>query len=150
MRELILLRHGQAEPAEIDAPDADRPLSARGKEEAHRTALSLQSAGLVPELILLSPALRARETAELLCATMRIGADRVREIAALYLATPQVIRFHLQSVPEYVRRLLLIGHNPGLSDLAAQLAPSMSGLSLPGAGFARIPVGGTWHSLGAP
>jgi phosphohistidine phosphatase len=150
MRELILLRHGQAEAAEIDAPDADRPLTASGREEAHRAALNLQGAGLVPELILLSPALRARETAELLCATMRIGADRVREIAALYLATPQVIRFHLQSVPEYVRRLLLIGHNPGLSDLAAQLAPTMSGHSLPSAGFARIPVSGTWHSLGAP
>src|ERR1700691_856217 len=110
MRELILLRHVKAEPAEIDAPDADRPLSARGKEEAHRTALSLQGARLVPEVILLSPALRARETAELLCATMRIGADRRREIAPLFLAAPQVIRFHLQSVPEYVRRLLLIGH----------------------------------------
>jgi phosphohistidine phosphatase len=150
MRELILLRHGQAETAEIDAPDADRPLNASGREEARRTALSLQGAGLVPELILLSPALRARETAELLCATMRIGADRVREVAALYLATPQVIRFHLQSVPEYVRRLLLIGHNPGLSELAVQLAPTMSGLNLPSAGFARIPVSGNWHSLGAP
>ncbi|HEX9138413.1 MAG TPA: histidine phosphatase family protein [Steroidobacteraceae bacterium] len=150
MRELILLRHGQAEPAGIDAPDVDRPLTLRGREEAQRTALSLQGAGLVPELILLSPALRARETAEQLCATMRIGADRVREIAALYLATPQVIRFHLQSVPEYVRRLLLIGHNPGLSDLATQLASNSSGVNLPSAGFARIPVGGTWHSLGAP
>ena len=88
-RRLTLLRHGQAQPADAAAPDFERPLTQHGRLEARDIAERLLRRGLVPELILTSPAERALGSALILAQTCDIDAAQVRCERELYLATPR-------------------------------------------------------------
>ena len=124
MRELILLRHAHAEPATTGQSDLDRPLSPQGLAEAEAVARWLKEQGLVPDRVLCSPARRARETLESVLAA--IGYVEQRLEARIYEATPGIL---LDVLAEHrgVKRLLLVGHNPGLESVVALLATGQSG-----------------------
>ena len=124
MRELILLRHAHAEPAESGQPDIDRPLSPEGLAEAQAAGRWLAEQGLVPDRILCSPARRARETLE--AVLEKIGYVEQRLEDAIYEATAGTLAELADSHRE-AGRLMLVGHNPGLERLAALMHSGQSG-----------------------
>lgn len=133
MRELILLRHAHAEPAFAGQDDIDRPLSRQGLAEAEAAGKWLKDHGYLPDRIIASPARRARETLEQVL--QALGYIEQRQDARIYDATPGAL---MQVADEHREhgRVLMVGHNPGLEQMAALLASGQSG------DFRGMPAGG--------
>ena len=120
MKHLILLRHASAENGELDRA---RSLSALGRSEAARMGAvlgRLAERGFRPELLLTSPALRARETLVGLRGALD-AARRVEKDEALYLAGAGRLLARLKELPDADPQVLLVGHNPGLGELVGLL-----------------------------
>lgn len=137
---VILLRHAKAEAQRPEASDFERALTPRGREQARQAAAWLIARPeWPPARILCSPARRTVETAEALSAWLDEG--RFREEPRIYEAD---LRTLLQLVETHLPQaspLLLIGHNPGLSELLAALCPGESAAGeLPTAGIALVEV----------
>lgn len=125
MKHLTLVRHGQAEWKESAAADFDRPLTRRGLAEALDMARRLRARDLPPPgLIMTSPARRAVETAEAIARESGLTARVVKRIATLYLASPAELADAIRATGPRVSHLLIVGHNPGISDFARQCAPA--------------------------
>lgn len=120
MRQLLLLRHAKSSWDDAALPDRDRPLNARGRLAAASMREAMRRLGLVPDMVLLSTARRTQETLEAL--EPWDEAPLVEPMDSLYLADPMQLAAALHGVPETVRSVLLIGHNPGLHDFALSLA----------------------------
>ena len=118
MDRLILLRHGKAEAEAPTGQDFDRALTIRGRSDAALIGRTLAEAGAAPDLALVSPAMRAKETWEQ-AAPFFPGAE-VEWAPALYDIDPQgILDLARDQAP---RTVMVVGHNPGLGDLAAFLA----------------------------
>jgi phosphohistidine phosphatase len=117
-RRLYLLRHAKSSWEDQRLADHDRPLAPRGERAATAIGRHLREQRIEPELVLCSTARRARETLE------RIGlAERpVRIERELYGADPATLLGRLQEIPAAVGSVMVIGHNPGLEQLALALA----------------------------
>ena len=139
MRQLILLRHAEAEPAQPGAGDINRPLTERGRLEAFAAAEAIATARLRIDEVLASPALRTRETAGLVADRLNLALP-VNHVAALYLGAPHALLLALQNCRPAAQTLLMIGHNPGISGLAHTLARAAQGIALRTAGVCRL----TW------
>ncbi|MDX1756336.1 MAG: histidine phosphatase family protein [Marinobacter sp.] len=153
-RELLLLRHGKSDWSR-ELPDFDRPLKKRGRQGAQRIGAWLQQEALVPDYVLSSPAERARQTADLCCKALGMDAASVHPDRRLYLADTAALRRALARVPDECRRVLLVGHNPGLEELLlalAEPAPERTddGKLLTTATLAHLRFGlSHWHNLTA-
>ena len=126
MHTLYLLRHAKSSWADRALPDRERPLAPRGRRDANRIAKHLVQLGVEPELVLCSSAKRTRETLELVRSALGATAT-VRLEEDLYAASSQELLERIRRVSEPVASVLLIGHNPGLQDLAVLLASSGAG-----------------------
>ena len=124
MRELILLRHAHAEQATPGQADLDRPLSAEGLAEAEAAATWLKANNLIPDRVLCSPSRRTRETMEAVLG--KVGYVDQRLDDAIYEATSGTLA-GLADMHREAERLLLVGHNPGLEQLAALMHSGQSG-----------------------
>ncbi|HUW11776.1 MAG TPA: histidine phosphatase family protein, partial [Anaerolineae bacterium] len=121
MRYLTLLRHGKSDWDESHRSDFDRPLKARGRRDALQMGEYLASLGLVPDLIVSSPAERARLTAELFADG--VGYDEAIDWEeGIYAASPGKLLAILRHQPDDADHLLFVGHNPGFEDLTGYLA----------------------------
>jgi phosphohistidine phosphatase SixA len=120
----VLLRHAEAETPHSAQGDFERPLTAHGRAQACAAAERLQQLGLVPDLLLSSPAERARLTAQIVARQLQCP-QPIDYDAALYQASAPALLATLQSCAAPVQTLLLISHNPGLSELAQRLAGSV-------------------------
>jgi len=120
-RTVILLRHGKSSWSDSTLADIDRPLAPRGERAAKKLAKYIRRKRIRPALVLCSPALRARQTLEAVEASL--GKRYVVEIVPqLYAASEHELLERLKALPEPVSSVMLIGHNPGLQDLALVLA----------------------------
>jgi phosphohistidine phosphatase len=118
MDRLILLRHGKAEADAPSGQDFDRALTGRGRRDVALIARLLAETGHAPDLVLASPAVRARETWE--TAAPFFPNAQVEWAPMLYNIDPQGI---LNLVQDQTRQaVMVVGHNPGLGELAAFLA----------------------------
>ena len=122
MKRLYLLRHAKSSWKDSSLPDHDRPLAGRGRRAAKAMSRHLREQDLQPELVLCSTARRARETLERM--QPALGAATVELERDLYAASADALLGRLRRVPDTVASVLLIGHNPGLQDLALDLARS--------------------------
>ena len=120
MRTLYLLRHAKAERG--DGGDFERTLTTRGQGDAAALGAYMRGRDYRPGLMLCSPAARTRETLERLQAALG-GEPAAAFNRQLYLGSAGMLLQRLQEVDEAVGSVLLIGHNPGLAQLAAMLAP---------------------------
>jgi len=147
-KHLTLLRHAKSSWADPEIPDHDRPLNARGRRAAALVGGYLRRAGCQPDLVLCSSATRTRETLELL--DLAPNTDVLIE-DQLYGASATTLLARLGTVPDVVRSVLLIGHNPGIEDLARTLAAdgAVLGSAYPTAALASfdLPVP-TWAEVG--
>jgi phosphohistidine phosphatase len=158
MHQLLLLRHAKSSWDDAALPDRDRPLNKRGRRSAAAMREAMRDLGLAPDVVLVSPARRTQET----LAKLEPWDDTplIEPMETLYLASAKELLGVLHDVNETVRSVLLIGHNPGMHELAVMLAGS-HGDGGPGemakhiaAGFptgalAEFAVAGPWHQLDA-
>ncbi|MDR2871640.1 MAG: histidine phosphatase family protein [Xanthomonadaceae bacterium] len=137
MRELILLRHANAEPIGTGQTDFDRALSSQGLSEAADAGQWLASQKLIPDRVLCSPARRTRETLEAVFDA--IGDIEHQLESDIYQASPGTLIGLIQAQQE-VERLMLVGHNPGMERLLALLHSGRSGdyRGMPTAGVAVL------------
>ena len=135
--ELGLLRHAHAgDPESWDRPDELRPLSDKGRQQAERLGRLLAAAGFVPDVVLTSPRVRARETAELVAD--RLGVDvRIDPRLADHLDLTAVDS--ILDDAETPARAVIVGHDPDFSDLLASLTGS-PGLRMRKGAFALLDV----------
>jgi phosphohistidine phosphatase len=119
MRRLILFRHAKAEPRGPGEDDFDRPLSERGREDAALVGAALARENLAPDYALISPARRTAET--WICARDAFPRIRAELNRTLYNAAPEDVREAIEQVAERCDTLIVIGHNPGLHELAVEL-----------------------------
>ena len=144
-RELLLLRHGKAERFE-DGSDFDRPISDPGKRGAQRVATWIWRNNLRPDYVISSTAVRALETARKACKAMAMGAQQIVEDPRIYAATTADLLQVLGEVPQTARRVLLVGHNPGLKGLLSYLDGKNDG-QLPKAALAQLELADNWTEL---
>lgn len=123
MRTLYLLRHAKSSWDDPSLADHDRPLAARGVRATPYVADYMGDAGIVPDVVLCSSARRARETLDLLGDAVP-GTCEVRVDDELYTATADALLERLRALPRSTHRVMLIGHNPALHQLALLLARS--------------------------
>jgi phosphohistidine phosphatase len=126
-RTLVLLRHAKSEiPGE--KPDFDRRLTERGERDADAAGAWLADERIHPDLVLCSPAARTRQTWQgvsiaLAAARPGGGAPEVRYERDLYSGGRTEIFDLLRKTPETVRTILIVGHNPTMSEVSIMLIP---------------------------
>jgi phosphohistidine phosphatase len=156
MHQLLLLRHAKSSWDTASMPDRDRPLNARGRRAAASMRRAMRDLGLAPNLILVSTARRTLETMNAL--EPWDDTPLIEPMDDLYLASEARLLAALQAVAETVRSVLLIGHNPGMHELAVALTDrrvSADGLvrrvrdGFPTGALAEFPVTCPWSKLNA-
>jgi phosphohistidine phosphatase len=151
MKRLYLLRHAKSSWDDPTLADHDRPLAPRGRRAAKVIAKHLGRKGISPELVLCSPSKRTRQTLKRLAPGLGKKAD-VQIEPELYAAPARSLLEVLHEVPDEVESVMLIGHNPGIQDLALSLAGVGSEIPrlrsrFPTAGLAPLELNGTWREL---
>lgn len=113
MKKLLILRHAKSSWADPDLADFDRPLNERGMLAAPFMGSLMSAEGLVPELIVSSPAERAKHTAELAKAGGAMDAEILFE-DRIYEASPQTLMQVAREVQSSIGSIMIVGHNPGI------------------------------------
>jgi phosphohistidine phosphatase len=147
---LHLLRHAKSSWADPALPDHERPLAPRGRRDAKRIAKHLRRLGYQAELILCSSAARTRETLELVRPAVPTSEVIIED--ELYAASSDELLARVRLVPDAVGSVMLIGHNPGLEQLALALASAGDELErlsakFPTAALATLAVANSWSRL---
>jgi len=152
-RRLVLLRHAKSDWPEETA-DHDRPLAARGRRDAPLVGRWLARAGWVPDAVICSTAQRARQTWDLASAALAGEAGdavpAIRFEPRVYEATVLGLLMLVREFPAEERTVAIVGHNPGLAELAVGLAapPPDPPASFPTAAVAVLGLSGSWASVG--
>ncbi|HBI14680.1 MAG TPA: hypothetical protein DDY20_04055 [Desulfobulbaceae bacterium] len=118
MKILTLLRHAKSKGKNGPVEDRERPLSKRGKDAAQRMAQRLAEKGFMPDAILTSPARRAVKTAQLVARGLGYAEARVALEEGIYEASAEELLDILHGLDEACRHVMLVGHNPGFTDLS--------------------------------
>ncbi|MBM2616792.1 histidine phosphatase family protein [Actinoplanes sp. LDG1-06] len=127
VRTLVILRHAKAETPD-ESPDFDRRLTTRGETDADAAGAWLADERLYPDLVLCSAAARTRQTwqgVSIALAQVRPGsaAPEVRYEKGLYYGGPTEVFDLMRKVPDTVRTVLVVGHNPTVSEVSTLLIP---------------------------
>jgi phosphohistidine phosphatase len=148
-RRLILLRHAKSDWP--DVPDRDRPLAKRGRRDAPVVGRWLRKQGYLPDVVVCSAARRTRQTWDLVAPELG-GSPSVTFEPRAYAASALTLLYLVRELPATARAALLIGHNPGVEELAASLTESPGGgdgprLRFPTAAVAVLEFAGAWADL---
>jgi phosphohistidine phosphatase len=119
MQRLILFRHAKTEARAPRGEDIDRALVERGRVDSQRMGTILAQAGMAPDLVLVSPAVRARETWTLAAPAFPPARVEIRD--GLYDATPEEVAGVLNEGVASAVTVMVVGHNPSLHELAISL-----------------------------
>jgi phosphohistidine phosphatase len=140
-KELWLLRHGKSDRNSL-IDDFDRPLKKRGKRSARRVGNWMKLQGLIPDIVISSPALRALATAKIVCAAIGVQEQNIQQDRRLYAEGFQRLLTVLAANSANADIILLVGHNPELEDLLIYLVGAAnvpdSNKLLPTAALARL------------
>jgi phosphohistidine phosphatase len=152
MPTLYVLRHGKSSWKDESLEDHERGLAPRGVSASRVMAQYLSRAGVAPDLVLCSSALRARQTLELIHAGFK-NRPVVLVEEALYHAGMDDVLHQLREVPDQPEAVMLVGHNPTLQELVVALAASGTKLErarekFPTAALAILTFEGDWVDLG--
>ena len=145
-KRLLLLRHAKSSWADRTLADHDRPLAARGRRAARLIGAHLRAQHTKLDLVLCSSAQRARQTLDLIA-----PAGQIQIESGLYGASADELLERIRRVGEDVEAVMLIGHNPAIHELAADLVAGASELGVakfPTGALATLTLTGPWHALG--
>jgi len=149
-----LLRHAKSSWDDPGLPDPERPLAPRGLKAAARLREHLRRSRFSPDLVLCSPAVRTVETLDRVRDGLA-GDLRVEIEDELYAADADYLLARLRRLPESTSSVMVVGHNPGIADLAVGLAKGGEGKALERmrrkfatGGLATLSVSLAWRNLG--
>jgi phosphohistidine phosphatase len=128
MKTLLLVRHAKAAPAGASQTDHTRALEDQGVTDAGKLAHYLRSKSIVPDQVLVSSANRTQSTAKILMTAFDGQDVDVVVSDELYLASVEFLVDVVSNVSDEVDTLMIVGHNPGLSELAYHFDPNVPGL----------------------
>jgi phosphohistidine phosphatase len=126
MKTLTLLRHAKSSWNDQDLPDHARPLNRRGEKDAPVMAARISEAGIRPSLILSSPAVRAWNTAKIVAKEINYPVEFLQREQELYMADIGNFLDLLRRQDGKFNSIMLVGHNPGLTDFANYLMPNVT------------------------
>ncbi|HTE32805.1 MAG TPA: histidine phosphatase family protein [Chryseolinea sp.] len=121
MKTLFIIRHAKSSWDTSNVDDFERPLSARGKRDAPRMGKRLKEKNIFPDLMLSSPAKRAHATSKKFAKILKYPKDAIKTDRDLYHADEETILSVIQRLKDKIDKLMLFGHNPGLTDLVNSL-----------------------------
>lgn len=144
MRTLTLMRHAKSSWDEPDLSDHERPLNKRGKNAIVVMADRLKMSGYRPDLLVVSTALRARETAKRF-AKQYGGTIGLKEEPQLYAASPETYEKIIRMTDDRVEHLMIVAHNPEMETVVALMAGS--DYAMPTAAYARFDIPDPWKEF---
>ncbi len=148
MKTLTILRHAKSSWDSPSLADSERPLNKRGERDAPVMARRIQESGIRPSLILSSPAVRAWTTARIVAKALGYPLEFLQRERDLYLASCSQLLSIVARQDEGFNNLMIVGHNPGLTDLVNYLLPGTTG-NLPTSGVVSVKIGSdTWDLRG--
>ena len=122
-RILYIARHAKSSWKDTDLFDYERPLNKRGKKDAPKIGKILYSKGVLPDLIISSPAKRARKTARLLAKKINYPKENIVEEKAIYEASISDLLNIIEQFNDSLQKVMIVGHNPSFTALANYLSP---------------------------
>lgn len=146
MKTLYIIRHAKSSWADFTVDDFDRSLNERGLRDAPDMALRLKEKQVQPDLLLSSPAKRAKETALFFKNVLAINESMFQFDATIYEASLDTLTKIIKSIPATVDSCMLVGHNPGLTYLVNDIA-SVHIDNIPTCGIAAIQFQCEWNEV---
>lgn len=144
MKNLWLIRHAKSSWNQGEIHDSFRPLNERGYRDALDMAVRIRKAGVAPDLIITSHAIRAYSTAMIFAHQLRYPEGNIRIIPKLYASNPASYISVIQTLPDQYNTVFLFAHNPTISQ-AVELLGGLEHQELPTTGVAHI----GFHSCGS-
>ncbi len=120
MKKLIIIRHGKATQELM--PDKKRHLIKKGIKRTEKTVRSLIEFGIVPDLIISSPAMRAYQTAEIVAKAYRYPENKIEINKHFYFYPDEIIMNQIYALPQTIETAFIFGHNPSWTDIADEFA----------------------------
>jgi phosphohistidine phosphatase len=139
------MRHAKSSWKDSEVPDQERDLNKRGEKDAPRMGKLVKKEGHKPDLVISSPAVRARRTAELIAEKLDYE-HPITFVDALYLGEPEDYMTVIKNLPDEVDTALVIGHNPGLETLLQLLSGKVESLPTGAIAVLHLPVK-VWSAL---
>lgn len=139
MKILTLVRHAKSSWDDRNLSDRDRPLNHRGERDAPKIGQRIVEAGIRPSMIITSPAVRAWTTAKIIAQKIGYPLEFLQREDDLYLASLDTLLDVVVAQQNEINNLMIVGHNPGLTDFANFLSPGLTG-NLPTAGVVSVSV----------
>ena len=148
MLRLTLIRHAKTEPAHSGQEDWDRALESRGQHDAAEMGQRLKHRKLKPTKLITSPAVRAITTAQLIARELGFAPERIVQNERLYLASAKEMLKVIQESGDDAKHLVIVGHNPGISEFADQIAADRPMDNMPTAAVFTLEFDiGNWSGL---
>jgi phosphohistidine phosphatase len=148
MKHLIIVRHAKSSWADPGQRDFDRPLNGRGERNAAEMARRLKARGVRPQLIVASGARRAHATAKLMAEVFDYAKSDIAIVDELYEASPRVWLEQIRALPAQRDTVMMVGHNPEITALVAELCPEARIDNVPTCGVLCLDYDvGDWTAL---
>ena len=147
--DLWIIRHADSAPVSAGRRDFDRPLTARGVADCARMRATLERLAPHADRIVASDARRARTTAELLAPAFEWKADAIELDHRIYEAALDTLLELVRETAADVASLVIVGHNPGVSALAAHALAREWRRGLPPLGILHARIDEPWYGFGA-
>lgn len=145
MKTVLLMRHAKSSWKHPELSDRDRPLNKRGEKDAPRMGKLLKHKDVIPQRIYTSTAIRACKTAE--AVAEKVGYEKeIIYLDTLYMAEPSAIVDSIKETPDDIKRVLVVGHNPGMEGLVQILSRKVESLSTAAIAVIKLPIK-SWKEL---
>jgi len=122
MKKIYLIRHAKASSIEFGMSDFQRPLSKKGKSDAAYMAKRLKNFGILPDLVISSPAKRAKTTAKVIAETVGYEKSKIIFQESLYESSYQTYRYLLDSLDDSLNSIFIVAHNPTITEVGEILS----------------------------
>ena len=146
MKTLTLMRHAKSSWDDFSISDFDRPLNARGDIAAPLMGEVLKKKGFKPDLLLCSPAPRAKTTAKIVADIIDYGAENIRYHDSIYESSQMNIMMIINALDEGVDSCMIVGHNPAFTGVINALS-AFKLENLPTAGIVTFTFDSAWADI---
>jgi len=143
---LYLVRHAKSSWKNPELEDSKRPLNTRGEQDAPEMGNRLKARGIKPDLVISSPAVRARKTAEVIAHALSYDLDQIKYDWELFHANAGVLLNVLRKVPSRFDTVFMFGHNPGLTYFANQIG-GLDIDNIPTSGIVAMEFSTSWKKV---
>lgn len=131
VKNLYLIRHGEAEEPNSSKKDIERQLTSKGYQDASKVGLYLKKIKVDPDLVLHSPAVRTTETIYRINEQLGVNEDYIESVEDMYEASTRILLKAICEIPAEMRSAIIVGHNPSITYLAEYITGAEIGHVVP-------------------